>query len=495
VEKPQLTKEYGYYFVDDLFADQESGYYRLTFQEKSDKAEKVLLKLNAYAGKEIQIGEFILDPSNEFRSREVLFFLPEGFDGLLFQKENSSLAGNVFIETVNISRLNAANLSEATSLKKTIIGKTNTSAIESSQLGADYSFLGLKEAKSTLGQVFQANDAIISAVAMKIDINKNVNPGSRQYVLSLREVEYDKKKKSVSLIGPVLFDLSFSASSIEKYRQIDGSFLFPLYGALEKDKYYFVSLDNSKVEVGEQNYLELRGSQDSDSYPNGFVVMKKNKNLSIADGDLYFKIYGANYSLEDEAKILNGARIEEFGKGMGKYSYATTGKFMDLLDLSSASPGTDFSDSYRVIYAPAKDNASFSYIVNTIYPMGSVNFSATQLKAGWKKIKVSYSFDQNNWVDLPSSEKAEIAKPEDDLLADQSGATDSGESDNSNSNSAIDIYSDATVQENVQVFNADIVPPKEAQTVYFKITYDQTDKSKGRYFAIKNLKVTADLKM
>jgi hypothetical protein len=505
-DKPQLAQETNYYYVDDLFKNQSTGYYRLTFQEKSDRAEKILLKLNTYTEKENQIGELVFSPADKFQTQEVIFLLPEGFDNLLFQKEKSGSEGNIFLKTIGITKLNVTGQAELAALKKTLVGETDSDVITDSQLVSDYAFPWLKENKTVLGQIFQAKDPMISAISFKIDINKNLNPGSRQYTLSLREAKYDGE--SVSFVGPVIADTAFSLGSIEKYRQSDGSFLFPLFGKLEKGKHYFVGLDNSKVEVGEQNYLEPRGARASDSYLAGSAVIKKGKSLYVTDGDLYFKIFSSRLFVENGVKILGGAKIEDLGGGAGKYSYATKGKFVDLLDLESASAGTEFGESDKVIYASAKDEANFSYAVNTIYPISKLNFSASQLRSGWKSVKVSYSFNQEKWVDLPFSKGADSLLGFDESLA-ESDAKDSGEVDtDANKNVSDDSVevADGSADDGqvsvvgakggmVQIFNAEIVPTKETRTVYFKITYDPNDASKARSFALKNLKITADLKM
>lgn len=488
-EKPQLSRENNFYYIDNIFKNQPSGYYRLTFQEKSDKNEKVILKLNTYSEKESPIGELDVNPSDNFQNQEMFFFLPEGFDSLLFQKENSNNGANIFIKEAGISRLNIESEKELALMKKTIFGETTINTVGENQLDTSYGFLWLKENKTMLGQIFRASDEYISAVSFDIDINKNLNPGSRQYVLSLRKVEYDGE--NISTDGSIISDLAFSAVSIEKYRQNDGTFLFPIYGKLEKNKYYLLSLDNSKVEVSSQNYLEFRGSKDNNSYIDGSAVIKKYKELSAIDGDLYFKIHGAEFYQEGDKKILNDAKIEDLGKGTGKYSYATKGKFVDLLDLQTSSPGTGFSEDSKVITAEAKDGANFSYAINTLYPIKKIIFSASQLKAGWKKVKVSYSFDRENWIDMPFLEGSENAID----------PIDNSENDNIDSidfsaNNIGDISAKTNDRTTVQFFDFGITPPaKDLKAVYFKITYDPDDKSKARSFALKNLRITADLKM
>lgn len=495
-EKPQLSKGDNFYYVDDLLKNKPSGFYRLTFQEKSVKNEKIILKLNTYSEKENKIGELNFGASGNFQSQEMFFFLPEGFDSLLFQKENSDEDSDIFIKEIGMTKLNVDDQKDLLTLKKTIIGKTEANSVNESQNISSDSFQELKEKKSVVGQVFRASDDRITAVSLNIDINKSLNPGSRQYVLSLKKAKYDGE--NVSTDGPAIADAAFSVGSIEKYRQNDGTFLFPLYAKLEKNKYYLLSLDNSKVDVDSKNYLEVKGSNDVDSYLNGSAVVKKNKDLYVFNGDLYFKIYGASFSQENGAKILNGAKIEDLGKGVGKYSYETKGKFIDLLDLENSSEGTEFSDSLKVITAPAKDSASFSYAVNTIYPVKKMNFSASQLKAGWKKVKVDYSFDGENWTSLPFSNKTEnaIGSADDAENIDNQDSSDGEDSANGDSSdNSAENSGGAIAEEMVQSFDYDIIPTKEIKTIYFKVSYDPNDTSKARSFALKNLKITADLKM
>jgi hypothetical protein len=491
VEKPQLSKDNDYYYLDDLFKDQPSGYYRLTFQEKSTQAERIFLKLNTYTEKEKQIADLTFSSSDGFKNQEVFFFLPEGFDSLLFQREKSASVGEVFLKSAGITKLNITNEKELALMQKTIIGETDASAVKIDQLISDYAFPWLRESNTMLGQVFKANEDTISSVAFKINTSKNLNPGSRQYTLILREVNYDGK--NVSFSGPIIASLGFSLSSIEKYRQEDGTFLFPLYGKLEKDKYYLIGLDNSKVAVSDQNYLEFRGEKNDNSYLEGSAVMKKGKEIYKIDGDFYFKIYGANFFYADNTKILNGAKIEDLGKGLGKYSYQTKGKNTDLLDLDFASPGTGFNEINRVIFASGKDEANFIYAVNTLYPISKLNFSATQLKVSWKKIEASYSFDRNIWIDLPFSEKAELASSAN--FEPESDTAEAEEIDNSEDADSADNSSGTATEEVLQFFDADIIPEKTVRTIYFKITYDKNDSGKGKSFALKNLKITADLKM
>lgn len=512
-EKPQLSKGNGFFYVDDILKNSPSGYYRLAFMAKSDKSEKIIIKLNTYSEKESQIGEMTLDPSIDFQNQEVAFFLPGGFSNLLFLKEDASGPANIFIKNVGISQLNIKSPGEISTLKKTVIGETKTDSIDESQNDTSADFPWLKDPKTAIGQIFRAkSDHYISSVTLAMDVIQSANPSSRQYVLNLKEVSYDGEK--ISSAGPTIASALFSASSaVEKYRQADGNFNFPLFGALQKGKYYMITLDNSRVDVSDQNYLDLKGSKSENSYPDGSAMTKRSGTLIKIDGDMFFQIHGVDAHMENGVAILNGAKIEDLGGGVGKYSYKTNGDYSDLFDLSDFSLGTNFNSNSDVISAPAQGDSSFGYKVNTLYPINRMNFSAQQARADWKMAKISYSFDQNKWTDIPSSQISENISSQNigttdssitgDTTTDNTTTNGSSSTDNSDNNSSADNSagsinssgsSGSPISENLQSFNFNIVPTVPVSTVYFKITYDPNDqRADATSFGIKDLNVTADL--
>lgn len=501
-DQPQLTKDDAYYYADDLFRDQSPGYYRMTFLEKSSQAEKVFLKLSTYTEKEQLIGELDLSASDVFKKQEILFFLPEGYSSLLLQKENAEGEADIFFQEIGITKLNVDSQEELARMQKTILSEgAKIDIVRAEQSERDYAFSWLREKKTVLGQIFRASDDLITAVQLDVNINKNLDPGSRQYVLSLRKVNYDGS--SIAFSGPVISSLEFSVKGIEKYREKDGTFLFPIYGKLERGEHYAFMLDNSRVSVSGQNYLELRGTRNNKSYTDGTVMVRKGSVYYPFDGDLFFKVYGAEFWQENGVKILSGAKIEDSGKGLGKYAYVTKNSFRDLLDLENASPGVIFSESAGSIVAPAKDETQYFYVVNTIYPVEKMNFFARQIKPEWKKVKVSYSFDQKDWIDLAYSEKVE-ASSELDVIAEMSSQGEGAGSETASEEETVSETDESSELDNekvslnnlpVQIFDAEIIPKKETRTIYFRVTYDATDPGNSRNFALKDLKITADLKM
>lgn len=504
-EKPQLSKGNGFFYLDEILKNNPPGYYRLAFKEKSDKGEKIIIKINTYSEKEDQIGELTLDPSDNFQDQEIFFSLPDGFENILFQKEDSSGPANIFIKNVGISRLNIKSLDELAGMKKTVMGETKTNMITESQGGVSADFPWLKDSKTEIGQIFQAqSDYNISSISLAMDVIRDLNSSSRQYVLSLREANYDGEK--ISSAGPIIDDVLFSVQGMmEKYRQGDGTFLFPLFGHLEKGKHYMLILDNSKVDVNDRNYLSLKGDKNENSYPNGSALIKKLGQLTKIDGDLFFQIHGVDLYKENGTAILDGAKIEDLGGGVGGYSYKTAGDYSDLFNLSNFSPGTSFNSNYNVIFAPAQNNSNFSYAINTLYPISRINFSATQARSVWKNVKVAYSFDQIKWIDMPFSRISEDIGSESSRATNNMTTSDSETDDSSGNNSDGNSPDNTSPNSgdpgnldgaNIQSFDFNIMPTDFVNTVYFKITYDPNDnRTDANYFGVKDLSITADLKM
>lgn len=487
-EKPQLSEEESFFYVDDILQDVPSGYYRLTFQTKADRVEKVTLKLNTYAERNETIDEMRTKTSEEFQNQEVFFFLPEGFDSLLFEKENPEGEGNIFIKNVGIAKLNVDNQKDFATLKKTQVGETDLDFVDASQTqNHSESFTMLQEPKTTLGQIFKAESNYISGVSFNFDIVRDQRTENKQYRVSLWKVRCDEG--DCQAFGSAIATKTFlTKSAVEKYRRADGTFRFPLYAVVEKGQDYFVGIDNSKVPVDRKNHLDLKGTRDGAAYPNGSVGMKKAGVVYRIAGDLFFAVHGVNLDLRDGTRILNGARIESLGKGQGKYTYATKGEFLDILDLWQASPGTNFSEENKIIVTEVGENAAQVYEINTIFPIQKMNFFAEQAKASWKRIDVEYSFDRKNWIKAPFSEKTN----KESIMDVNADSVDSAEEENAADENAEEDEEEPK-KALARIFDFDVAPRQETKTVYFRITPDLADPSKAKYFSLKNLKITADL--
>lgn len=494
-KKPQLSEKDQAFYRDDILENASSGYYRLTFQAKADQREVILVKLNTYTEKNETVSEILANASEKFQNYEIFFFLPEGFSNILFEKKNPDGKGNIFIKSIGIAKLNVNSQEEFAAMQKTIIGETEVGSVGTGQLQTfSDSFLLLQKPKTRLGQIFEAQDDYISGISFSMDIIQDKTIKDKDYELYLQQVQC--RESDCQLAGEVIADKSFSIKdALEEYRQKDGTFLFPFFAKVEKGKKYFVSIDNSSVEVSRKNYLNLRGGREDNTYAGGSAGFRIKKNVYKIAGDLFFAVYGVNFDVRDGVRLLNGARIESLGKGLGKYTYIAKGEFVDIFDLWSASLGTNFDDGRGVIVGTAGPEAALIYQVNTLFPMQKVNFFAEQTKTSWKKVKVEYSFDGQEWTEASFLEKTN----QDDLLDTNDSQEDSldadGEISTEDAAEAVDEVEEEAGKKLAQVFDFDITPLHNEKTVYFKITPDLSDNAKLRYFSVKNLQITADLRI
>jgi hypothetical protein len=341
---------------------------------------------------------------------------------------------------------------EAASLKSSIIGEMQTDAVDVGQdKDNSYKMPWLMEPETSIGEIFQAQSEYMAAVDLGIDVTKEGDGGSKEYQLELRPVNYDGKY--ITSVGSPLAQLNFSvANDLEKYRQPDGSFKFPLVSFLEKGKFYYLTINNIKVNVDKFNFLTLRGSKDDNSYANGTAAIRKGKVMTSIDGDLFFKIYGARYTTSGDARILPGAIISDIGKGAGSYNYRGSGMVTDTLDVFSSSGHIDFDTDKKIVYGQVGKDSNFVYEFYTVYPIKKINFNAQQAQEGWTKTKVFYSFNNTDWQEIPNA-----------------------------------------IVDNLQTYNFDITNNGLNNRFYVKITYDPAYTGKGKNYGLRDMTITGQL--
>lgn len=484
---PNLDDKNPFYYADDAMKDDGEGYYRVSYRVRSDKDSKLKMTIASYADKDQQVGDFEVAASDDYQNKEAVFHSSGEYPNVVFEKENHSDGASIFIDGIKISKLAITNDQELAALKPTIFGDVDTS-IEDQKQTSDSStdFTWLRSPKTVIGQVFKAQNDYISGVSLKVDIFKDIDPGSREYALTLKEASYDGN--SVSQKGQVISQVKFSiGKDIDLFRQDDGTFRFPIYGKLQKDKYYMIALDNSKVDVSDTSYLTLKGSSRNDSYADGSAVIRKGKDFYKIDGDLYFVTYGADFAEYDGERFLSGSSIEDSGKGQGEYAFAARGEFADILDLYSSS-GVNFDALRKAVVGDTDDDNNYEYRFHVGKPISRITFEGEQLRAGWTNAKVFYSFDDSNWQEIPSEEISEVVDQ-----ADQGDGSDSN-NDNSESDGSGDGTGSVTEDVKIQKFDFSKEVDSASTDVYLKVTYEKGGFQGSKYFGLKNVKFTADFK-
>ena len=153
---------------------------------------------------------------------------------------------------------------------------------------ANFDFAQLENLDLFLGEIFQANSEHISAVELDFDVIKQHNNGGKEYTVALKEVK--EKNGEWEIKSGELSEAKFQINELTKFRQKNGKYRFDFDADVKEGKYYFVGIDNSKMQVDRFNRLILKGSE-ADTFGDGFAATKKDRKTEILKGDLYFRIF------------------------------------------------------------------------------------------------------------------------------------------------------------------------------------------------------------
>jgi hypothetical protein len=410
LENPVLGSEKPIYYVNDIFKSQEGEYYRISFQERSAQDASISIKLATALDSYQDIKTVSLKKSFKDMPQEVIFRSSGQFTDIVFKKNNPGDNADVSISNVLATKLNVSNENEFANFRETVRGEIDTDISDQKQIENSKSFSQLAE-PNILGQVFKPQSDYISAVSFDMDIIKQGGSGGKKFRLELRDVDFDGE---VADVGPdTLASLSFSLADLDKYRQEDGKYKFPLFFKLDQRKYYFIGFNSGRADSNQFNYIKIKGSGDSDSYAKGKAVVKHNGKTFSVGGDLYFETFGLKFKEVQGRKILMGAVIEDIGKGQGKYTYQPRGSIYDLADLESATEDLSFDSSKNIINGStlSERNSGYVYKFDTIYPFKKITITAQQADISWEQANFSYSLDGEEWHPVPSYMKNEVLDP------------------------------------------------------------------------------------
>lgn len=449
LDEISLSDENPVYFFNDIFDSNPGEYYRLSFKQRSDKDSFVLIKETNAFDEENEIKTVELKKSNQENFQEILFRSGGKRTDIKFEKKNFKDGTKAKIYDVHIFKLNTENENEFSKLKPTITGEIDFNEEDQKQTDSSEKFSQSAEPGMLIGQVFKPKAEYITGVSLDMDITRAGDGGPRKYLIELREADFDGE--SLEIGKKILAECRFSLNTVERYRQENGKLRFPLFFRLEKDKHYFIGINNDKGEPDKLNNIVLKGTSDQSKYPDGIIGVK-NKGLTFTQsGSLYFVTYGADFKKINGRGILSGSLVEDLGKGKGVFLYNIDESGSGLIDIYSSSGDINFDGEKKSVYG-LRENSYFEYKFYTVYPFEKMRIYGRQPDDGeWSKTKILYSYDEKNWKEIPS---------------DTSGQT--------------------------QIFNHEIKDGKFSDTIYLKLTpfYPEINQEK---FGLESFKVEADL--
>ena len=458
LEEPSISPKNPKYYINDIFSSEPNKFYRLTFRERSNQETTLRMKATNPLDEEEIIGEIGLKKSYGNNFHELIFSASGKSTDILFEKAGVDGA-EILISDVRISRLNISDESEISNLKKTIATESSSYVLSQKQEKNDYAFNQLIEPKLIFGEVFKNDLDFITEIELDLDIVKQGDGGGEKFKLTLREADFDGITPEVK--SKSLAELKFSFDGIEQYRQENGKFKFPIFARVKKDSYYFIGLENDRVEVNKFNHISFRGTKDSTSYTDGATAVKKDSQSYPAFGDIYFRVFGMISSEYNNQHILSGTTIEDLGKSRGIFKFRPTEGRLSILDVYDQSSEVDFDENRKILFEknnPETENY-FTYKFETIFPFDKFQIRATRENPDWSNVKILYSYDNNDWKEVPFQ-----------LSEENTGSKKS------------------TIQEFDFTFNE----KRREALLYLKILSDERDK---KSFGLDKLEITADLNL
>lgn len=453
VVAPEISPRGKYYRISNFLNTASGDYYRLAFNTKVDQESEITINLASISGGNSPISSILLEVGEDYASKEVVFKADGFYRDLIFEKKGDNVS-KVYIKNVSLSRLNVKSEYEAKLLRPVMLG--NTKIVESGARQTEKEekyFSQLKSSKTKLGQIFKAGDEYMAGVSLDL---REKGSSSGKYRLELKEAK--EKKGNIAISSEAIASLEFSSNDIEKYKnEEDGKAFFPLASQLEKDRLYFIGISNSLVSNNFLNYLEIRGTDDKNAFPKGEAVVWQDGKVQEI-GDLFFVIHSAEFSDFQGERILTGVKIEDMGGGSGLYSHQTSQRSNDILDLFSYKRGDVWFNDYEgIISGSPRNEASYVYRFYSPFAFEKIRIISEQMYAGWYRVVISYSFDNQNWTDLPYDGDGENDSP--------------------------------------QKFNSVIDGNGTNKELYIKVTYDKFDEKEIKLFGLRNFSITSELKM
>lgn len=399
---PSLSDENPIYYVDEIFKTKSAKreYYRLIFDISSDKDSEIEILASDFLENEASLKKIKLNKNIKEDFSESFFSVQGNYTNLTFKKINKNDGAKIFINNARVAKLDIRTDAEFAKLIPTKKNGASLYDLIQSQDKNNDIFSQLCEEEIIFGQIFKATESYITATALDMDIIKQGTGAGRKYKLDLREVKYNDSETEIK--SDILANVDFDLQSIEKYRREDGKFQFPIFSRLEKDRHYFIGLNNDKATADKLNCLKLKGSYKDNAYSEGLTVVKTQGETYTTQGDLYFELYGPRLEEYKGKKFLFGSTIEGIGKNAGLFKYQIRDNVSNIIDLDSYSSDINISDDNLTIYgSTVAPESNFIYKFETIYPFRKFTVSGEPSATNWNEINILYSYDKKDWAEMP----------------------------------------------------------------------------------------------
>lgn len=355
-----------------------------------------------------KVGEFDVNVNHSFF--EATFLAENRYSDLLVTKNNLDYNGRIAVSNIQIIPLNINSLQALSILRPTLVGDTKfTESVNGFLIDQGPSYHRMTRKREIVGQTFTTTNDLLSKVELNLKFVGTGGDG--KYLLELLEADGDNSKKRLAYY----YFNKESLTEGKKFKE-ENLYQIPLPAKVDPGKQYLLQISNIGVEFNYFNTLEI-GFYPLGGYQGGEIHTSVKGKSKPQRGDLFFKIFGANYEEFNKVKLLTGSVIQDFGNGEGLFSYKMKPDGLGYLDIdtimsSSANKNQIFFDSVQEgISGQIKTGSAIIFRFDTIYPFSKMIIDCTQIGEQFTKSKLSYSLDKKNWQSISSLEGAVVSEP------------------------------------------------------------------------------------
>jgi len=442
---------------------EEEKFYRLGFWSRTNSSEKKDIQVNVDGENGFQkLGNFSFSDSDGTRYIEFNFQAKKEASDLVFTSNDGGKA-DVWVDDVIVEEIGAESEAEFRDIQPTIFGNTSRFNVDQSQTeenGDSDNFLSFANRK--IGQIFQPDQSIISGVTFKIQ--KVGTGGTGNYYIEIREyneklgiisdepiasrkvyIDYpasvldeikDKEQlmreefeqnetdikegmvpndPTVDQYPPDYTQEKINESKAQKRREklnleiakmkenfnVPYELNIPISARLDKEKKYWIGINNSSVKPNRRNYIKLFFSSRLNAPEGNPGFASKEKGMWREHNALWFKTFYPKHAEVNSRIILSGATISDYGD---KYIYRY---HFDENDYSSLSgfPGRKIYDIYESNFKQSDNLGNYNlsseqyviYRFNTIYPLKKAIIRSAVYN---QSLVIDFSTDGNDWQEI-----------------------------------------------------------------------------------------------
>jgi hypothetical protein len=371
-EKPEKT-------FSGVLQGRAGDWYRLGVSTMANRAIRTDINLHSTFNEDVLIGSLNIGASDDFQYHEIIFQIPNGlFSDVKFTLRGEDARGawsytGVKLSEFNLSRLNVKNETEVKRLAPTLVGN----------IEHNIRTLPANKRVSGGGIIFESSFTAEDDFIEDIKLNVKEKSENNSYILELREKTDDNSENKDASIKKVILEPGELGSAKDEWG--NQSILLP--ARLERGKKYSI-------------LLKATGNISRN------IIMSPLEGLpeAASDGDNIAALVFGRYAYAEGGELLSGARVEDFGGGEIIYSYSLNGRANDFFDLFNTEGSVRFDTQKKIIAGKQQQRTSFTYRFFTVYPFEKFMLSARQAGDNDKEVKLEYSFDNEFWRKVPSTQ-------------------------------------------------------------------------------------------